>query len=83
MERWPHLIQNLRASCESDLAREYGDVAACEWIGNSLTVASQHYLHLTDLDFDRAAGIDEPLPRGQMRATSGQKAGQQEGRRSL
>ena len=77
MERWPHLFQNLRASCESDLAREYGSVAACEWIGNSLTVASQHYLHLTDLDFDRAAGIDEPLPRGKMRATSGQKAGQQ------
>ena len=83
MERWPRLFQNLRASCESDLAREYGAVAACEWIGNSLTVANQHYLHLTDLDFDRAAGIDEPLPRGQMRATSGQKAGQQEGRRSL
>ncbi|MFP6678288.1 MAG: hypothetical protein VB878_24590 [Pirellulaceae bacterium] len=77
MNRWPRLFQNLRASCESDLARESGAVAACEWIGNSLTVASQHYLHLTDLDFDRATGIDQPASRGKMRATAGQKAGQQ------
>ncbi len=77
VNRWPRLFQNLRASCESDLAREYGAVAACEWIGNSLTVASQHYLHLTDLDFDRATGIDQPASRGKMRATAGQKAGQQ------
>ena len=41
------------------------------------TVAKQHYLHLTDLDFDRATGIDQPAWRGKMRATAGQKAGQQ------
>jgi len=51
--------------------------AVCKWLGNSPTVAKQHYLHLTDLDFDRATGIDQPAWRGKMRATAGQKAGQQ------
>ena len=51
--------------------------AVCWWLGNSPTVAKQHYLHLTDLDFDRATGIDQPASRGKMRATAGQKAGQQ------
>ena len=51
--------------------------AVCKWLGNSPTVAKQHYLHLTDLGFDRATGIDQPAWRGKMRATAGQKAGQQ------
>ena len=51
--------------------------AVCKWLGNSPTVAKQHYLHLTDLDFDWATGIDQPASRGKMRATAGQKAGQQ------
>ena len=51
--------------------------AVCKWLGNSPTVAKQHYLHLTNLDFDRATGIDQPASRGKMRATAGQKAGQQ------
>ena len=31
----------------------------------------------TDLAFDRATGIDQPASRGKLRATAGQKAGQQ------
>jgi len=77
VDRWPRLFQNLRASCESDLVREHSMFAVCKWLGNSPTVAKQHYLHLTDLDFDRATGIDQPASRGKMRATAGQKAGQQ------
>lgn len=53
---WPRLFQNLRASRETELAREYPLHVVCQWIGNSKLIAAQHYLQTTDEDFERAAG---------------------------
>ncbi|NLS95900.1 MAG: tyrosine-type recombinase/integrase [Planctomycetaceae bacterium] len=60
LEEWPRLWHNLRASCESDLAREYPIATVCKWIGNTVTIAARHYIQVTDADFDRAcAATDE------------------------
>lgn len=55
-KRWPKLFHNLRASCETDLARIHPLKAVCDWIGNSVTVAQRHYLQATEADFERASG---------------------------
>jgi len=46
----------LRASCESDLAREYPITTVCKWIGNTVAIAARHYVQVTDDDFRRASG---------------------------
>ncbi len=55
MEPWPRLFHNLRASCESDLARDYPIATVCKWIGNTVAIAAKHYIQVTDEDFQRAA----------------------------
>jgi len=63
LTRWPRLFQNLRASRESELMREYDLATVCRWIGNSPAVAARHYATSVDLDSDfrRAAGL-APAP---------------------
>lgn len=55
---WPRLFQNLRASRETELMRDYDLATVCKWIGNSPAVAAKHYAMSVDLDADfrRAAG---------------------------
>ncbi len=55
LEPWPRLFHALRASCESDLAREYPITTVCKWIGNTVAIAARHYIQVTDADFHRAA----------------------------
>ena len=56
LEPWPRLFHALRASCESDLAREYPITTVCKWIGNTVAIAARHYVQVTDGDFQRASG---------------------------
>ena len=42
LEPWPRQWQNLRASRESELMREYDLSTVCRWIGNSPAVAAKH-----------------------------------------
>lgn len=51
---WPKLFHNLRASRQTELAAEYPIHVVCEWIGNTQAVAKEHYLRVTDADYDRA-----------------------------
>ncbi|MEK6643633.1 MAG: site-specific integrase [Planctomycetota bacterium] len=53
---WPRLFHNLRASRETELMREYDLATVCKWIGNSPTIAAEHYATSVDLnaDFRRA-----------------------------
>ncbi len=55
---WPRLFQNLRASRETELMREYPIETVCAWIGNTPEVAVVHYLNdpLKDDHFRRANG---------------------------
>lgn len=56
LNRWERLIQNLRSSRAIEIARDFGTLAESEWIGHSPQTARDHYLHLLDDDFARAAG---------------------------
>ncbi len=60
LEPWPRLFHNLRASCESDLAREYPITTVCKWLGNTVTIAARHYVQVTDEDFHKAANAGKP-----------------------
>lgn len=51
---WPRLFHNLRASCESDLAREHPITTVCKWMGNTVAIATRHYIQVTDGDFQKA-----------------------------
>lgn len=51
---WPKLWHNMRASCQSDLSREFAPYVVCAWLGNSLRVAESHYLQVTPIDMERA-----------------------------
>ncbi len=51
----PPILHVLRASCESDLTREFPITTACRWIGNTVSIAARHYVQVTDADFERAS----------------------------
>lgn len=63
LEPWPRPLHNLRASCESDLAREYPITTVCKWIGNTVSIAARHYVQVTDSDFRKAANKGRPKPQ--------------------
>ena len=63
LDPWPRLFHNLRASCESDLAREYPITTVCKWIGNTVAIAVRHYLQVTDDDFQKAASAGKITAR--------------------
>jgi integrase len=55
LKPWPKLFHNLRSSRQTELAQSYPIHVVCEWIGNSRAVAQEHYLQITDADFEHAA----------------------------
>jgi len=60
LKPWPRLFQNLRASRESELMREYDLATVCKWIGNSPAVAARHYATSIDLDADFRRAVELP-----------------------
>jgi integrase len=52
LKPWPKLFHNLRASCETDLAREYPLGTVAEWLGHNPAVMVTNYLTNPDLDAD-------------------------------
>ncbi len=59
---WPKLVQNLRATRDTELAEQYPIQVVCEWIGNSQAVAKRHYLQVTESHFAKA--ISESITAG-------------------
>ena len=56
IKRWPRLFQNLRASCETDLASMFPVHVVCRWIGNTITVAEAHYFMIPETYYQIAGG---------------------------
>lgn len=52
---WPRLFHALRASCQTDLANKFPAHVVCEWLGNSMAVAREHYLQVTEDHYQMAA----------------------------
>ena len=55
IQPWPKLLQNLRASRETELMRQEPAHVVHAWLGNSREVAEDHYLMVTDADYARAS----------------------------
>lgn len=70
---WPRLFQNLRASCETDLAATFPLATVCSWIGNSQLIAARHYLSVTEVEFERAT--KGATIAGDVQATLGKHSG--------
>jgi len=66
---WPKLFQNLRATRATELADEYPEHVAAEWMGHSRKVAQKHYWRVTDAHFTKATKAAVIPP--QERATDG------------
>ena len=54
LEPWPRLFQNLRASCETELAEVFPAHVVAAWLGNTPRVAERHYLQVTEEHFQAA-----------------------------
>ena len=57
LQPWPRLFHDMRASRETELAKEYPIHVVTSWLGNTPRIALKHYLQVTDADFERAAGV--------------------------
>ena len=78
MAPWPRLFHSLRASRETELARDYPIHVVTAWLGNTPKIAMKHYLMTTEDDFSRAIGrlVDKALQNAvQPTANSGAKDG--------
>ena len=69
LEPWPRLFHALRASCESDLAREYLITTVCKWIGNTVAIAVRHCVQVTDHDFERTSRATDKALQNPMHPT--------------
>ncbi len=52
---WSRLFYNLRATRQTELAAKFPLHVVCAWLGNKEAIAQNHYLQVTDADFERAA----------------------------
>jgi integrase len=59
IERWPRLMQNLRASCVIDWAQRWPLPEVTRWSGHSISVAMAHYLTTLDSNFREAVGASD------------------------
>lgn len=53
---WPRTWHTLRASRRTELASNFPFHTVCSWIGNTKAIAVDHYLQVTDADWQRAVG---------------------------
>jgi integrase len=59
LEAWPRLFHNLRTTRETELMEIFPAHVVCGWIGNTVKVATAHYLQTTDEHFAQAV---KPAP---------------------
>ncbi len=51
---WPRLFHNRRASRETELVAQFPIQVVTAWLGNTPTIAMQHYLQVRDSDYEAA-----------------------------
>jgi hypothetical protein len=54
IEPWPRAWHNLRASAQTELSERFPIHVVCHWLGNTTTVATQHYLSVRESDYSAA-----------------------------
>jgi len=60
LEPWERLFHNLRSSRQTELTNTFPAHVAAKWLGNSVRVATAHYLQVTEEHFTLAAGNSAP-----------------------
>ena len=75
VEPWPRLFHSLRASLESDLAQSFPLATVAKWLGNTPSIALQHYVDPTDVAFQRAKEWEPPEIEPSEHAYGGAKSG--------
>jgi integrase len=71
LEPWPRLWHSMRASCETDLARQFPLAVVAKWLGNTAAIAMRHYVDVTDADFERATeGVETNGAKAAQKAAS-------------
>ena len=60
LPEWERTFQNLRESRANELWSEYPDHVAAAWMGHSKRIAFNHYLQVTDEQFQKALLGEEP-----------------------
>jgi integrase len=63
---WPKPFHNMRSTRQTELAEDFPLHVVCYWLGNSRSVAQDHYLQVTDGHYTRAL-----VSRAQNRAQQG------------
>ena len=57
---WQKLFINLRSSMATELVERFPAHVEAAWVGHSTAIAKEHYLQITQADFDRAsAGLEK------------------------
>jgi integrase len=51
---WPKLFHNLRSTRQTELSKTWAEHIVCAWLGNSERIAYDHYLQVTEADYERA-----------------------------
>jgi hypothetical protein len=59
LQSWPRLFHAMRASRETELAKQCPIHVVTAWLGNTPRIALKHYLQVTDADFEQAAKAPE------------------------
>jgi len=54
LKKWPRLFHAMRASWETELAKEYPLHVVTAWLGNTPRIAMRHYLQVVEADFEKA-----------------------------
>jgi integrase len=63
---WPRVWHNLRASCQTELSARFPLHVVCTWLGNTTTVATQHYLTVRESDFENALVWQPKTPESRL-----------------
>ncbi len=62
LEPWPKLWHNLRSTRQTELCEAWPSHVVCAWLGNSVDVATRHYLQVTDEHFEQAcSALQNPV----------------------
>lgn len=59
LKQWERLFHNLKASRQTELCNRFPAHVVAAWLGNSVAVAQQHYLQLTEDHYRAAAAPHE------------------------
>ena len=62
---WPKLFVNMRSSRETELAEQFPLHVVVAWLGNSIDIASRHYLQVTQAHFEEAADTKKAKPKSE------------------